>query len=69
MRLRSGPAGYLTERVLLTLLFVIPLSGAAVLLGDDDLLVVHVGAHLAFFAALAAHLGLVLSRRLVGRML
>jgi len=67
MRLRSGPAGYLTERVLLTLLFVIPLS--AVLLGDDDLLVVHVGAHLAFFAALAAHLGLVLSRRLVGRML
>ena len=49
-----------TERALLVLLFVIPLSGAAVLLGDDDLLPLHVAAHVAFFVALAAHLGLVL---------
>jgi cytochrome b561 len=58
-----------TERVLLVLLFVIPLSGAAVLLGDDDLLAAHVTAHVAFFVALAAHLALVVRRRLVGRML
>ena len=58
-----------TERALLVLLFVIPLSGAAVLLGDDDLVPVHVAAHVTFFVALAAHLGLVLRRQLVGRML
>ena len=39
------------------------------LLGDDDLLPVHIAAHVTFFVALAAHLGLVMRRRLVGRML
>lgn len=46
-----------TERALLTLLFVVPLSGLAlVATGDDDVLPLHVAAHLAFFLALAAHL-------------
>lgn len=58
-----------TERVLLALLVVIPLTGVAVLLGDDDLLAVHVAAHVTFFVALVAHVGLVVRRRLVGRML
>ena len=59
----------LTERVLLTLLFVAPLTGLALVLGDDDLLGIHVAAHIAFFVALAVHVGLVLRRRLVPRML
>lgn len=59
-----------TERVLLTTVFVIPLTGLALVLGgDDDLVWIHVAAHVAFFAALAAHVGLVVSRGLMGRML
>jgi cytochrome b561 len=59
-----------TERVLLTTLFVIPLSGLALVLGgDDDLVWIHVAAHVVFFSALAAHVGLVVSRGLMGRML
>jgi cytochrome b561 len=37
--------------------------------GDDDVLWLHVSAHIAFFVALASHVGLVLSRRLLPRML
>lgn len=55
--------------MLLTLLFVVPVTGIALVVGSDDLLPLHVAAHVAFFAALAAHLGLVLGRRLVPRML
>jgi cytochrome b561 len=58
-----------TERVLLTLLFVVPLTGLALVLGDDDLLAIHVAAHIAFFVALAVHVGLVLRRGLLPRML
>ncbi|HSU01933.1 MAG TPA: cytochrome b/b6 domain-containing protein [Nocardioides sp.] len=59
-----------TERALLATLFVIPLSGLALVAsGDDDLLWLHVGGHLAFFAALLAHVGLVLARGLLPRML
>ena len=58
-----------TERALLTLLFVVPLTGLALVLGDDDLLVIHVAAHIAFFVALAVHVGLVLRRGLLPRML
>ena len=58
-----------TEVALLTLLFVVPLTGLSLVLGDDDLLPVHVAAHVAFFVALAAHLGMVIGRRLVPRML
>ena len=55
-----------TERALLALIVVIPVSGAAVLLLDAPL-AVHVAAHVAFFVALAAHLGLVLKHQLVDR--
>jgi cytochrome b561 len=58
-----------TERVLLTLLFVVPVTGLALVLGDDDLLWLHIAAHVAFFVALAAHVGVVLSRGLLPRML
>ena len=58
-----------TERVLLTLLFVVPLTGLALVLGDDDLLVIHVAAHITFFVALAVHVGLVMRRGLLTRML
>jgi cytochrome b561 len=37
-------------------------------LGDDDLLVIHVAAHIMFFVALAVHVGLVLRRGLLPRM-
>ncbi len=56
-----------TEQVLLVMLFVIPPTGLAVVLGDDDLLPLHVAAHIVFFVALVAHLGLVLGRGLRGR--
>ncbi len=58
-----------TERTLLVLLFVIPTTGIALVLGDDDLLPLHVAAHITFFVALAAHVGLVLRRGLLPRML
>jgi cytochrome b561 len=58
----------LTERVLLGLLLVIPVTGLALVLGDDDWLPLHVTAHIAFFVALAAHVGLVLRRGLLPRM-
>jgi cytochrome b561 len=59
-----------TERALLTLLFVVPLTGIVLITsGDDDVLWLHVGAHVAFFVALAAHVGLVLSKGLLPRML
>lgn len=46
-----------TERALLGLLFAVPLTGLGlVAVGDDDVLAFHVVAHVAFFAALAAHL-------------
>ncbi len=56
-----------TERVLLTMLFVIPPTGLLVLRVDDDWLAIHVAAHIVFFVALATHLGLVLGRGLRGR--
>ena len=57
-----------TERILLALLFVIPATGLILAgSGDDDLLPLHVAAHLAFFVTLAVHLGLVLGRGLRGR--
>ncbi|HET7350775.1 MAG TPA: cytochrome b/b6 domain-containing protein [Marmoricola sp.] len=57
-----------TERILLALLFVIPATGLILAgSGDDDLLPLHVAAHVAFFVTLAVHLGLVLGRGLRGR--
>ncbi|HEY0903238.1 MAG TPA: cytochrome b/b6 domain-containing protein [Marmoricola sp.] len=59
-----------TERVLLLMLFVVPATGLALVLGkDDDLLGLHIAAHVVFFAALAAHVGMVLGKRLLPRML
>lgn len=55
------------EKVLLATLFVIPSSGLLALLVDDDWLPLHVSGHVLFFAALAAHLGLVLKHQLVHR--
>ena len=59
-----------TERVLLVLLVVVPLTGVALILsGDDDLLGPHVAGHVALYAAVATHLWLVIRRRLLPRML
>lgn len=59
-----------TERVLLTLLFAVPLSGLALVLsGDDGVLPLHIGAHVAFFVALAAHLATNLRPVVLRRML
>lgn len=58
----------LTERTLMAMLFVVPATGLVLVLGeDDDLLGVHIAAHVVFFTALAAHLGLVLGRGVRGR--
>lgn len=58
-----------TEVTLLTLLFVVPATGIALVLGAGDLLAVHVAAHIAFFVALGTHLAMVLGKRLLPRML
>lgn len=47
----------LTEKSLMLLLVVVPLSGILLVgTGDDAWLPLHIGAHIAFFVALAAHL-------------
>lgn len=56
-----------TEQLLYLSLVVMPLSGIGVLLVDEDLLALHVTTHVVFFAALAAHLGLVLKHQLLDR--
>ena len=59
-----------TERALLSLLFVVPGTRLVlVLAGDDDMLPLHLGAHIAFFVALAAHLSTNLRPRILSRML
>lgn len=59
-----------SEVALLTMVFVVPLSGIALALGGtDDLVPMHVAAHVAFLLALAGHLGVVFHRRLTTRML
>lgn len=58
-----------TERLLLVLLVVVPATGIALVLGDDDLLPLHVAGHVALYAAVALHVAVVVPRRLVGRML
>lgn len=56
-----------TEKGLLALLFLIPLSGLALVLVSYDLLPLHIAAHLGFFATIATHLGLVLKHQLLDR--
>ncbi|MGZ5398680.1 MAG: cytochrome b [Nocardioides sp.] len=59
-----------TERALMLLLFVVPLSGLLLnAFGDDAWLALHIGAHIAFFVALAAHLFTNLRPRILRRML
>lgn len=57
-----------TEVTLLTLLFVVPATGIALVLGADGWLPLHIAAHIGFFAALAVHLAVVIGKRLVPRM-
>ena len=59
-----------TERALMLLLVVVPLSGLVLVgTGDDAWLPLHIGAHVAFFAALAAHLSTNLRPAVLRRML
>jgi cytochrome b561 len=65
---RERTLAHWTEKALLVLLFVVPLTGIVLVAsGDDDVLPLHVAAHIAFFVALALHLGLVLKHQLVDR--
>lgn len=57
------------EQTLLAMLFVVPATGIALVVGSSDLVPLHIAAHLCFYAALAVHVGVVLRRRVVGRML
>lgn len=57
------------EQTLLAMLFVVPATGIALVVGSSDLLPLHIAAHLCFYAALAVHVGVVVRRRVVGRML
>jgi cytochrome b561 len=56
-----------TEKALLSLLFLIPLSGLSLVLVSYDLLPLHIAAHIAFFATIAIHLGMVFKHQLVDR--
>ena len=56
-----------TEKVLLVLLFLIPLSGLSLVLVSYDLLPLHIAAHIGFFATIATHVGLVLKHQLLDR--
>jgi cytochrome b561 len=57
-----------TENALYVLMFAIPITGLwLVLAGDDDMLVLHVAGHIAFFVAVAFHVGLVLKHQFVNR--
>ncbi|HET9422644.1 MAG TPA: cytochrome b/b6 domain-containing protein [Nocardioides sp.] len=59
-----------TEVALITTQYVLPLSGLwLVLSNDDSMLPLHVVGHVTFFVALAVHVGLVLRRGLLTRML
>jgi cytochrome b561 len=58
---------HVTERALYALLIVVPATGLWLLLVDDDAVAVHVAAHVAFFAVLALHVGLVLKHQLIDR--
>jgi cytochrome b561 len=57
-----------TERALYVLMFAIPITGLALVLsGDDDLLGLHVTAHVAFYVVITLHVGLVVKHQVVNR--
>ncbi len=55
-----------TEKALLALLFVVPLTGLWLVLVSDAV-GVHVAGHIALYVAVAAHVGLVLKHQLIDR--
>ncbi len=55
------------EKALLTLLFVVPATGLALLALGDDWLPLHITAQLVLLAAIAVHVGLVLRHTVVRR--
>jgi len=81
------PFAHTTEVILYALMFLIPLTGFALVLvsgedwellgrewetpldlvDDDILLAAHIATHVAFFVALAAHIGLVLKHQIIDR--
>lgn len=58
-----------SESALLALQFLVPATGILLVAGDGDLLWLHIAGHIAFAGALAAHLAMVLGKRLLPRML
>lgn len=65
---RERTIAHWTERALYASMFLIPLSGLwMVVTDDDDLVGVHIAAHIVFFVAITAHLGLVLKHQLIDR--
>ncbi|MFG2989694.1 cytochrome b [Streptomyces sp. NPDC048257] len=65
---RERGLAHWTEVFLYGALLAMPLTGLwLVALGDDDALAPHVAAHVVFFVALTAHLGLVLRHTVVRR--
>ncbi len=55
------------EKALLSLLFLIPLSGLLLVYGSDDWVGLHIATHVAFFVVVAVHIGLVLLHTVVKR--
>ncbi|GAA1767937.1 cytochrome b [Luedemannella helvata] len=58
-----------SEVSLLTMLIVMPATGLLLVFVGGGLVPLHIAAHVLFFVALAAHVGLVARRRLLRRML
>jgi cytochrome b561 len=55
---------HVTERLLYALLIVVPATGIALVLGDDDLLPLHVAGHIALYVVIAGHVGSILTHQL-----
>jgi cytochrome b561 len=55
------------ERLLLTLLFVVPATGLLLIAGDSDWLPVHIAAQVVLLAVIAVHVGLVMGHTVVRR--
>jgi cytochrome b561 len=58
-----------TEIALLTLQFLVPATGLLLVVGSYGMVALHITAHIAFFVVLAAHLGMVIGKGLLPRML
>lgn len=55
------------EKLLLTMLFVVPLSGLVLIVAGTDLVAIHIAAQLVLVIAVFAHVGLVLKHTVVHR--